>query len=541
MAQLHLQHFPSPVDGETDFPGDEEVGITWTNLDTNFSENDTEFKRFGVAAWLLKPGGGATTRVSGFSSPHAGNYSFELWVRFSIIGSDGLHLRFANASGEDAYEVDLFSTGDWVFAAVDAAGDPIFEDSGNIAIAAETFYHLAVQRELVAGTYAFFANGNRLAFGASATDVRPFTRVDIYALGNETTHFDEVRGTSDVNYSGATYTIPTQAFGTPEALGVTELIYYDRVRQFTTGTGAGDLLLGTTPDTFQSFAIVGDGEQCAYSINDGTAAGTDWEVGVAQILIDGLDITLVRLEVLASSNADDFVDFGIGPKDVLLPAPAALFNILAAGFVDHESRLTAVEDGLTAHLADTTDAHDASAISILDTANDFDATDVEGALAELQTADEADEAALTAHLADTTDAHDASAISVADSGGFFTGADVEAALQELGTTKFISRGGVVISPSVAINIIIWRALFSCTVTNVRGYRVGGTGATINARRNGANNHLASALSLTSADTWMDGGAVQNTAYAAGDKMEIMIVSVTGSPTQVAVQVDLTRS
>lgn len=40
--------------------------------------------------------------------------------------------------------------------------------------------------------------------------------------------------------------------------------------------------------------------------------------------------------------------------------------------------------------------------------------------------------ALADHLADTADAHDASAISVADSGGFYTGTDVEAVLQELG-------------------------------------------------------------------------------------------------------------
>jgi hypothetical protein len=36
---------------------------------------------------------------------------------------------------------------------------------------------------------------------------------------------------------------------------------------------------------------------------------------------------------------------------------------------------------------------------------------------------------------------------------------------------------------------------------------------------------------------MDGGAVQNTAYIAGDKLEIMIVTVAGSPTQIAVQID----
>lgn len=104
-----------------------------------------------------------------------------------------------------------------------------------------------------------------------------------------------------------------------------------------------------------------------------------------------------------------------------------------------------------------------------------------------------------------------------------------------------SRGGTVLTPAAAINIIVWRAPFACTVTNVRGYRVGGTGATINARRNGASNHLGSALSLTSADTWTDGGAVSNTAYVAGDKLEIMLVTLTGSPTQVAVQVDYTRA
>jgi hypothetical protein len=103
-----------------------------------------------------------------------------------------------------------------------------------------------------------------------------------------------------------------------------------------------------------------------------------------------------------------------------------------------------------------------------------------------------------------------------------------------------SCGGLILNPGGAINVIVWRAPFVCTVTNVRGYRVGGTGATVNARKNGTDNHLGSALSLTSADTWMDGGAVSNAAYAVGNKLEIMIVSVTGGPTQVEVQVDFTR-
>src|SRR5687767_8683338 len=52
---------------------------------------------------------------------------------------------------------------------------------------------------------------------------------------------------------------------------------------------------------------------------------------------------------------------------------------------------------LSDHTGDTTDAHDASAISILDSANDFTATDVEGALAELQSDAEAHLAAADPH------------------------------------------------------------------------------------------------------------------------------------------------
>ena len=57
------------------------------------------------------------------------------------------------------------------------------------------------------------------------------------------------------------------------------------------------------------------------------------------------------------------------------------------------------------------------------------------------------------HISDTTDAHDASAVSIADAGAYFTGTDVEAALQELGAA---GPGAVVASTrvyrSAALNI-----------------------------------------------------------------------------------------
>lgn len=96
-----------------------------------------------------------------------------------------------------------------------------------------------------------------------------------------------------------------------------------------------------------------------------------------------------------------------------------------------EGRVDTVETGLSNHLSDTTDAHDASAISNVPSGN-LAATDVQGALNELQS--DIDTRATTTdlnnHINDVSDAHDASAISNVPSGNL-TATDVQAALNEL--------------------------------------------------------------------------------------------------------------
>lgn len=88
--------------------------------------------------------------------------------------------------------------------------------------------------------------------------------------------------------------------------------------------------------------------------------------------------------------------------------------------------------GVAAHLADTTDAHDASAISFSATGT-ISSTDVQAAIAELDSEKAAvAEPIAAAHISDTSDAHDASAISVLDAAGYYTGTTVETALQEVG-------------------------------------------------------------------------------------------------------------
>ncbi|MFI8191371.1 hypothetical protein ACIF8T_21550 [Streptomyces sp. NPDC085946] len=100
----------------------------------------------------------------------------------------------------------------------------------------------------------------------------------------------------------------------------------------------------------------------------------------------------------------------------------------------------------------------------------------------------------------------------------------------------VSKSLVITAPT-ASSYVVWRAPKACTVVAVRGYRVGGTGATINAQRN-ASDLLATDLSLSTASTWLSGPSVQNATFVAGDSLTVAIRSVTGSPTAVTIQVDL---
>lgn len=102
--------------------------------------------------------------------------------------------------------------------------------------------------------------------------------------------------------------------------------------------------------------------------------------------------------------------------------------------------------GVTAHLSDAVDAHDASAISYNGSSN-LSATEVEAALDEL----DAEKAAVAepiaaAHIADTADAHDASAISVLDTAGNYTATDVEGALAEVPSRYGLPRK--VVAPTI---------------------------------------------------------------------------------------------
>lgn len=94
-----------------------------------------------------------------------------------------------------------------------------------------------------------------------------------------------------------------------------------------------------------------------------------------------------------------------------------------------QTQLTANATAISDHLSDTTDAHDASAISNVPSGN-LAATDVQGALNELQGDVDNNATNLSNHISDTTDAHDASAISNIPAGNLIA-TDVQGALNEL--------------------------------------------------------------------------------------------------------------
>jgi hypothetical protein len=96
------------------------------------------------------------------------------------------------------------------------------------------------------------------------------------------------------------------------------LIVKDRVREITSTTGTGTITLTAAVVGFQSFSVIGDGNQTYYTIVD--AATGAFEVGIGTYTASGT--TLSRDTVLESSNANALVSFSSGTKDVFVTYPA---------------------------------------------------------------------------------------------------------------------------------------------------------------------------------------------------------------------------
>lgn len=94
------------------------------------------------------------------------------------------------------------------------------------------------------------------------------------------------------------------------------LVLADRVQETTATTGTGSLTLTGAVAGFQSFAVVGNGNTCYYTIVNGSA----WEVGIGTYSTTGP--TLARTTVLSNSNANTSPITLSGASSVFLTYPA---------------------------------------------------------------------------------------------------------------------------------------------------------------------------------------------------------------------------
>src|SRR5690606_29655240 len=122
-------------------------------------------------------------------------------------------------------------------------------------------------------------------------------------------------------------------------IGGIECTLADGVRETTqtTSTGTYSLDGAATVDgiTYRTFAAgIGNGERTVYVVR----MGDEFEVGIGTVTA-GSPSTLSRDTILASSNSNNAVNWGVGIKDVVVPASAAMFDALQSAIDSLESDL----------------------------------------------------------------------------------------------------------------------------------------------------------------------------------------------------------
>lgn len=99
------------------------------------------------------------------------------------------------------------------------------------------------------------------------------------------------------------------------------LVIKDRIKETTTTTGTGDISLGGTSATFDTFASCMSNSDTTYYAIVHTATGIDeWEVGLGTY--NSSTNALARTTVLAGSNGTSAVNFSAGDKSIFITFPS---------------------------------------------------------------------------------------------------------------------------------------------------------------------------------------------------------------------------
>ncbi len=209
LITLLLAHF-NGTDGATTFT-DEVGGVTWTTTG-GAPSIDTAQSVFGGSSLLFTYTiGTEQVKATGIGSPHAGSWTIERFVRHGGESS------WSEVSVVTATAVLLY-----VGSSPDSVSLLVYKDGGaNIVnhqlvptVATNTWYHVAAVRDVDAGTYALYFDGNRLGVTSTAENSKDWGDGIVItqnsALNDEWN--EEVRVSKIARYSGTTYTVPTSPF-----------------------------------------------------------------------------------------------------------------------------------------------------------------------------------------------------------------------------------------------------------------------------------------------------------------------------------------
>jgi len=181
------------------------------------------------------------------------------------------------------------------------------------------------------------------------------------------------------------------------------LILKDRIKESTTVTGTGDVSLGGSSETFDTFqSVMSNGDTTFYVIVTKESGVDEWEVGLGTWNTGN---TLTRTTIYAGSNGTSAVNFSSGDKDIFISYPAnkavvsgedvTFADITVTGTVDGRdvaadgTKLDGIESG--ADVTDTTNVTAAGALMDSEVTNlaqvkAFDSSDyataAQGALAD---------------------------------------------------------------------------------------------------------------------------------------------------------------
>lgn len=123
------------------------------------------------------------------------------------------------------------------------------------------------------------------------------------------------------------------------------LVLEDRVKVRSRSTGTGTITLENPVTGYQSFAVIGDGNDTYYGIVD---ARGNWEIG--QGTYTHIGTTLSRNTVLSSSNSGNLVNFPAGSKNVYCTFPSSVLESYSGGGTSYDQSLNTTDSVIFAQV-----------------------------------------------------------------------------------------------------------------------------------------------------------------------------------------------